>query len=60
MLGVELAVACHYLEPDEEVERFLQLVPEYDTSGRRQAVAPLVGETLVVDGDRYEIEARTV
>ena len=24
MLGLELAVACHYLEPDEEVERFLR------------------------------------
>jgi L-ascorbate metabolism protein UlaG (beta-lactamase superfamily) len=57
MLGLELAVACHYLEPDEEVERFLQLVPEYDTTGLRRAVAPLVGQTLVVDGDRHEIEA---
>src|ERR687892_84437 len=56
MLGLELAVACHYLEPDEEVERFLQLVPEHDTTGRRRVVAPLVGETLVVDRDRHEIE----
>jgi L-ascorbate metabolism protein UlaG (beta-lactamase superfamily) len=57
MLGLKLAVACHYLEPDAEVERFLELVPQYDTTGRRQAVAPAVGETLVVDRDRYEIEA---
>lgn len=56
MLGLELAVACHYLEPDEEVQRFLELVAEHDTSGRRRAVAPLVGETLVVDGDRHWIE----
>ncbi len=56
MLGVDLAVACHYLAPDEEVERFLELVPVYDTTGRRRAVAPLVGETLVVDGDRHSIE----
>lgn len=56
MLGVEIAVASHYLEPDEEVERFLSLVPKYDTTGRRKAVAPAVGETLVIDGDRYEIE----
>jgi L-ascorbate metabolism protein UlaG (beta-lactamase superfamily) len=57
MLGVELAVACHYLAPDEEVERFLELVPVHDTTGRRRVVAPLVGETLVVDGDRHSIEA---
>jgi len=58
MLGVDLAVACHYLAPNEEVERFLELVPVYDTTGRRRVVAPLVGETLVVDGDRHSIEAR--
>lgn len=57
MLGLELAVACHYLEPDDEVERFLRLVPEYDTAGRRRAVAPLVGQTLVVEpGGDYRIE----
>jgi hypothetical protein len=33
-------------------------VPVYDTTGRRRVVAPLVGETLVVDGDRHSIEAR--
>lgn len=56
MLGLQLAVACHYLERDEEVERFLSLVPEYDSTRRRKALAPAVGETLVIDGDRYEIE----
>jgi len=58
MLGVELAVACHYLAPDEEVERFVDLVPRYDSTGRRRVVAPLVGETLVVDGDRHWVEAK--
>jgi len=58
MLGVDLAVACHYLAPDEEVDRFLELVPVHDTTGRRRVVAPLVGETLVLDGDRHSIEAR--
>ena len=58
MLGVDLAVACHYLAPDEEVTRFVELVPTYDTTGRRRVVAPLVGETLVVDGDRHWIEGR--
>jgi hypothetical protein len=57
MLGLELAVACHYLAPDEEVERFVRLVPEYDTTGRRQVVAPLVGQTLVVEpGGAHRIE----
>ena len=49
MLGLELAVACHYLAPDDEVDRFLELVPKHDTTGKRRVVAPLVGETLVVD-----------
>jgi L-ascorbate metabolism protein UlaG (beta-lactamase superfamily) len=58
MLGLELAVACHYLTVDEEVERFLELVPKYDTTGRRRAVAPLVGETLVVEQGSHFIEGR--
>jgi L-ascorbate metabolism protein UlaG (beta-lactamase superfamily) len=58
MLGLRIAVACHYLEKDAEVERFLELVPRYDSTGTRQAVAPEVGETLVVDGDRWSIERR--
>lgn len=58
MLGLSVAVACHYLERDAEVDRFLQLVPKYDTTGRRLAVAPEVGDTVVVDGKRCEIERR--
>lgn len=57
MLRLDIAVACHYLEPDDEVARFLELVPRYDTTGRRKAVAPAVGETLVVTGTDYELEA---
>jgi len=49
MLGLEIAVACHYLAKDAEVDRFLELVPHYDTTGRRQAVAPEVGQTPVVE-----------
>jgi L-ascorbate metabolism protein UlaG (beta-lactamase superfamily) len=56
MLGLSIAVACHYLERDAEVDRFLQLVPRYDSTGRRQAVAPDVGDTLVIDGNRYAVE----
>lgn len=51
MLGVEIAVACHYLAKDSEVERFVELVPRYDTTGRRGVVAPAVGDTLVVEPD---------
>ena len=58
MLGLDLAVACHYLEPDSEVERFVELVPKYDTTGRRRVVAPLVGETLVVDATSHRIEGK--
>ena len=58
MLGLEIAVACHYLERDAEVDRFLELVPKYDSTGRRKAVAPEVGDTLVIEGDSFEIERR--
>lgn len=56
MLGLEIAVACHYLAKDPEVDRFLELVPKYDTTGARQAVAPEVGQTLVVDGSSWTLE----
>ena len=58
MLQLELAVACHYLEPDDEVRRFVELVPTYDTTGRRRVVAPLVGDTLVVEAGSHVIEPR--
>jgi L-ascorbate metabolism protein UlaG (beta-lactamase superfamily) len=58
MLGLEVAVACHYLTKDGEVERFLELVPEHDSTGRRKVFAPEVGDVLVVDGERVEIESR--
>jgi L-ascorbate metabolism protein UlaG (beta-lactamase superfamily) len=57
MLGVRIAVACHYLEIDAEVRRFLELVPKHDSTGDRKAVAPEVGETLVVDGCELAREA---
>jgi L-ascorbate metabolism protein UlaG (beta-lactamase superfamily) len=56
MLGLDIAVACHYLTIDPEVERFVELVSKYDTTGKRKVVAPEVGDVLVVDGDRVEIE----
>ena len=56
MLGLKIAVACHYLEVDSEVRRFLELVPKYDSTGVRKAVAPEVGDTLVVDAQGFELE----
>jgi L-ascorbate metabolism protein UlaG (beta-lactamase superfamily) len=58
MLQLELAVACHYLEPDDEVRRFVELVPVHDTTGGRRVVAPLVGDTLVVEAGSHAIEPR--
>jgi L-ascorbate metabolism protein UlaG (beta-lactamase superfamily) len=60
-LGVRLAVASHYLDLDDpegtearEVAEFLAAVKECDTTGTREAVAPRVGETLVLNGSSGE------
>ena len=58
MLGVDVAIACHYLTLNEDVDEFLRLVPEHDSSGKRQALAPRVGETIVIDGGTATIEQR--
>lgn len=50
MLGLRVAVASHYFDAaHEDVREFLSLVPTYDPGGGRVAVAPRVGETLVVN-----------
>jgi len=54
MLQLRLAIACHYVSPDDEVERFLELVGTYDTTGTRRAIAPAVGERLILHPDRLE------
>jgi L-ascorbate metabolism protein UlaG (beta-lactamase superfamily) len=56
MLRLDLAVACHYLARDENVDRFVELVSKYDTTGKRQVVAPEVGEVLVVENGSHRIE----
>ncbi|MGH2350834.1 MAG: MBL fold metallo-hydrolase [Chloroflexota bacterium] len=57
MLGLKLAVACHYSETsDPDVTEFLKLVHELDTTGQREALAMEPGEVLVVDGAAYRIE----
>jgi L-ascorbate metabolism protein UlaG (beta-lactamase superfamily) len=48
-LGVEVAVACHYYNPAQpDVQAFVDVVPEYDSTGQRQVVAPGLGDTLVL------------
>jgi L-ascorbate metabolism protein UlaG (beta-lactamase superfamily) len=60
MLGVRVAIASHYLSlEDSEIQRFLQLVRRYDSTGLRQALAPAVGETLIIDGDSRLVERRS-
>jgi L-ascorbate metabolism protein UlaG (beta-lactamase superfamily) len=59
MLGVDLAIASHYLDLGPDLDEFERLVYEHDTSGRRRAVAPAVGATLVLDGSRVSIEPST-
>lgn len=57
MLGVDYAIACHYLERTPEVDEFVRLVGELDTSGRRQALAPDVGAAVVFEQGLAHIEA---
>jgi L-ascorbate metabolism protein UlaG (beta-lactamase superfamily) len=56
MLGVKVAVGCHYLEPDDEARRFLELVSQYDSTGARTVLAPRIGDSFVVD-DNGLVEA---
>lgn len=49
MLGVEIAVGCHYLSQDDNVVEFLRRVPEHDSKKSRKAHAPDLGETFVVE-----------
>lgn len=54
-LGLKIAIASHYLDltnPIErgEVDEFLAAVPEFDTTGERQAMFMHVGETIAIDG----------
>jgi L-ascorbate metabolism protein UlaG (beta-lactamase superfamily) len=50
MLGVKVAVACHYSTHNADTKSFLERVPVHDSTGSRQALAPLPGDTFVIDG----------
>lgn len=54
MLGVDVVVACHYLQPNGDVEELLRLVEAQEAA--RVAVAPRVGEVVVTDGVSARIE----
>lgn len=49
-LNLQVAVACHYFDPNQpDVREFVDLVPLHDTTGRRQVIAPKVGEVLTFE-----------
>jgi L-ascorbate metabolism protein UlaG (beta-lactamase superfamily) len=49
-LGLQVAVACHYFDHNQpDVREFVDLVPMHDTTGRRQVIAPKVGEVLTFE-----------
>jgi L-ascorbate metabolism protein UlaG (beta-lactamase superfamily) len=57
LLGVRIAVASHYVDPaDEDVQAFLGLVQQEDTTGQRIALAPRAGETIALDGEAFRVE----
>jgi L-ascorbate metabolism protein UlaG (beta-lactamase superfamily) len=59
MLGVKYAVATHYESPDhEDVQAFLAEVPRTDSNGGRIPLALRSGQTLVIDGDSYQVEGK--
>jgi L-ascorbate metabolism protein UlaG (beta-lactamase superfamily) len=59
MLAVDVAIAAHYLSPTPAVAEFLERVPARDTTGRRIALAPAVGETVVVEAQADSLAAWT-
>jgi L-ascorbate metabolism protein UlaG (beta-lactamase superfamily) len=59
LLGVRYAVATHYEDhrhPD--VQEFLREVPKADSTGTRIPLALAAGESLVIDGDSYQVRSR--
>lgn len=62
-LGVDLALACHYLNLADregieyrEVQEFLAAVHDFDSTGKRQALSLEVGEALLIEGNTYRKE----
>lgn len=57
MLGVKVAVACHYFTLNSDTAQFLDRIPVHDKSGSRQAIAPLPGDIFVIDADKGLLRA---
>jgi L-ascorbate metabolism protein UlaG (beta-lactamase superfamily) len=57
MLGVDVAIAAHYLSRTPAVDEFLSRVQERDSSGRRQALAPGVGQWIAVEATKSGVVA---
>ncbi len=57
LLGLDVALATHYVDPDDEdVRQFLAAIPNHDSTGRRVGIALRPGQALVIDGDVHRIE----
>jgi L-ascorbate metabolism protein UlaG (beta-lactamase superfamily) len=55
-LGVKYAIATHYADADDvDVRDFLDLVPKFDTTGQRIALAPRAGQVLEIDAAGYRV-----
>lgn len=56
LLGVRIAVATHYVDPDDiDVAEFLAAVPRHDTTGRRIGLALRPGEILEVEDGTHRV-----
>jgi L-ascorbate metabolism protein UlaG (beta-lactamase superfamily) len=49
MLRVQIAIASHYIRPTPDLETFRERVAARDSSGSRIALAPEVGEVVVIE-----------
>ena len=47
MLGVDYAIPCHHISPTPDLDAFVERCSHHDTSGKREALIPVVGETRV-------------
>jgi L-ascorbate metabolism protein UlaG (beta-lactamase superfamily) len=60
MLGVGVAVACHYFTHSEDTQSFIEAVRKHDSTGARVPHTPLPGETFTITGEgRLEVSAST-
>jgi hypothetical protein len=55
-LGVDLAVACHYEDPDHpHVVEFLAEVAKQDSTGHRKPLAMVPGQAIDIDGPAFRV-----